>query len=84
MASEGMLAAVDQQGPGTGSALTIRQVAADLQVSRKIVYQLIESGQLDAFRPGRRHYRVLKEALQDYKNRCRSAGNTIASVGARG
>jgi excisionase family DNA binding protein len=55
-----------------------------LQVSRKIVYQLIDSGQLDAFRPGRRHYRVLKEALQDYKNRCRSGGNVGTGAEAQG
>lgn len=79
-----MLVAMEQQGQETGSALTIRQVAVDLQVSRKIVYQLIDSGQLDAFRPGRRHYRVLKEALQDYKQRCRSGGGAGTGAEAQG
>lgn len=84
MADEGTLVTVGRREQGMGSALTIRQVAADLQVSRKIVYQLIDSGQLDAFRPGRRHYRILKEALQDYKNRCRSGGNGFTGAEAQG
>lgn len=47
---------------------TINEVAAMLQVNRKTVRKLIESGKLAAFRVGR-EYRITLDALRDYIHR---------------
>lgn len=46
--------------------LTIKDVCSILRISRSAVSALIESGELKAFRPGKRQWRVLKTELEDF------------------
>ncbi len=52
---------------GHEPALTVRDVCAELRLSRNTVYTLINSGQLAAFRAGKQRYRVEAEELRRYK-----------------
>lgn len=49
------------------AALTVRDVCAELRLSRNTVYGLINSGQLAAFRAGKQRFRIEPEALRLYK-----------------
>jgi excisionase family DNA binding protein len=49
------------------AALTVRDVCAELRLSRNTVYGLINSGQLAAFRAGKQRFRIEPEALRRYK-----------------
>lgn len=46
--------------------LTIKDVCSVLRISRGAVKELIESGELKAFRPGKRQWRVLKTELEEF------------------
>lgn len=61
-------AAIETERP-----LTIREVCAELRLSRNTVYALIQSGQLSAFRAGKQHYRVEAADLRRYKEVQRAA-----------
>ena len=56
--------------------LTIAQVAERLQVSRQLVYALVEAGELPAHRfgLGRGTVRVSEDDLQTYIGHCRTGG----------
>ena len=47
--------------------LTIREICAELRLSRNTVYGLIQTGQLSAFRAGKQQYRVEAAELRRYK-----------------
>ncbi len=47
--------------------LTIREVCAELRLSRNTVYALIQTGQLPAFRAGKQRYRIEAADLRRYK-----------------
>ncbi len=49
------------------ATLTVRDVCAELRLSRNTVYGLINSGQLAAFRAGKQRFRIEPEALRRYK-----------------
>jgi excisionase family DNA binding protein len=49
------------------SALSVREACAILGVGRATLYDLIESGRLPAFRPGKRAYRIPGEAVEAFK-----------------
>ena len=49
------------------AALSVRQACAILGVGRATLYDLIESGRLPAFRPGKRAYRIPGEALTAFR-----------------
>ncbi len=55
-------------------SLTVREVCAELRLSRNTVYGLINSGQLAAFRAGKQRFRIEPEALRRYKEAKRAAG----------
>jgi excisionase family DNA binding protein len=65
-----------QKGEAT---LTVRDVCAELRLSRNTVYGLIASGQLAAFRVGKQRYRVEPADLRRYKE-ARRAAQTRAVV----
>lgn len=46
--------------------LTINDVCNALRISRGAVRNLIESGKLKAFRPGKRQWRVMKTELEAF------------------
>jgi len=48
-------------------ALSVREACTVLGVGRTTLYDLIESGRLPAFRPGKRAYRIPGEALAAFK-----------------
>jgi excisionase family DNA binding protein len=56
-----------------GRPLTIREVCAELRLSRNTVYALIQTGQLPAFRAGKQRYRIEAADLRRYKE-ARRAG----------
>jgi len=62
----------DRAGKG-GVPLTVRDVCAELRLSRNTVYALIASGQLAAFRAGKQRYRVEPDDLRRYKEARRAA-----------
>jgi excisionase family DNA binding protein len=47
--------------------LKVSDVADILNVSDKHVLKLIRAGELEAYRPGKRAYRVTREALEKYR-----------------
>lgn len=49
------------------AALTVRDVCAELRLSRNTVYGLINSGQLAAYRAGKQRLRIEPEALRRFK-----------------
>ncbi len=49
------------------SVLSVREACARLGVGRAALYELIESGRLPAFRPGKRAYRIPGEAIEAFK-----------------
>jgi len=55
------------------TTLTVRDVCAELRLSRNTVYALIASGQLAAFRAGKQRYRIEAEDLRRYKEARRAA-----------
>jgi excisionase family DNA binding protein len=57
----------------TERPLTIREVCAELRLSRNTVYTLIQTGRLQAFRAGKQHYRVEAADLRRYKEAQRAA-----------
>ena len=57
-----MIVAPTTQRP---EALTVAQIAADLQVSHKTVYRLVQRGLL-ARVPGIRHVRITRKSLQAF------------------
>lgn len=68
-------------GAATGAErpLTIREVCAELRLSRNTVYGLIQSGQLMAFRAGKQRYRVEAVDLRRYKEARRAGRGQGAS-----
>jgi len=50
-------------------ALTVMDVAKELNVSKQVVYREIKDGKLAAFRVGRQQLRVDEAELAAYKNR---------------
>lgn len=48
-------------------ALSVREACAALGVGRTTLYDLIGSGKLPAFRPGKRAYRIPGEAIIAFK-----------------
>ena len=54
--------------------LKATEVAERLNISRSLVYQLIQAGEIPTIRIGRA-VRVLPEDLEEYINRCRVASN---------
>ncbi len=62
----------DRAGKG-GVPLTVRDVCAELRLSRNTVYALIASGQLAAFRAGKQRYRIEPDDLRRYKEARRAA-----------
>ena len=48
-------------------ALRVREACTMLGVGRATLYDLIESGRLPAFRPGKRAYRIPGEAVEAFK-----------------
>lgn len=46
--------------------LTIKDVCSALRISRGAVKEMIESGELKAFRPGKRQWRVMKMELEEF------------------
>ena len=48
-------------------ALSVREACTRLGVGRATLYDLIESGRLPAFRPGKRAYRIPGEAIEAFK-----------------
>ncbi len=53
--------------PSQTRDLSVKEVASQLGVSTKFVRQLISHGELVAYRPGVRSYRVTQEAIEQYK-----------------
>lgn len=51
-----------------GRPLTIREVCAELRLSRNTVYALIRAGKLPTFRAGKQRYRVEPADLRRYKD----------------
>lgn len=47
--------------------LSVREACSMLGVGRTTLYNLIESGRLPAFRPGKRAYRIPGEAVEAFK-----------------
>jgi len=47
--------------------LSVREACTMLGVGRATLYDLIESGRLPAFRPGKRAYRIPGEAVEAFK-----------------
>jgi len=58
--------------------LTIREVCAELRLSRNTVYALIQTGQFPAFRAGKQRYRVEVADLRRYKEARRAATGEAA------
>ena len=52
---------------GAERPMTIREVCAELRLSRNTVYALIQAGQLPAFRAGKQRYRIEAADLRRYK-----------------
>lgn len=50
-------------------ALSVQEVANDLEVSKGVVYREIREGKLKAFRVGKQMLRISEEELEDYKRR---------------
>lgn len=50
-------------------ALSVQEVANDLDVSKGVVYREIREGKLKAFRVGKQMLRISEEELEDYKRR---------------
>ena len=46
-----------------GTYLTVQQVSEQLSVSTSLVYRLIQSGELEAIRIGRKNYRIPQEKI---------------------
>ena len=59
---------------GSERPLTVREVCAELRLSRNTVYALIQAGQLPAFRAGKQRYRVEAADLRRYKETRRAGG----------
>ena len=66
--------------PAAERPLTIREVCAELRLSRNTVYALIQAGQLPAFRAGKQRYRVEPADLRRYKEAQRAI---VAAGGER-
>ncbi|QDK36402.1 helix-turn-helix domain-containing protein [Bdellovibrio sp. NC01] len=47
--------------------LSVKEAAAEINVSAAKVRALIRTGEIAAYRPGKRSYRVTREALETYK-----------------
>jgi excisionase family DNA binding protein len=63
---------------GAERPLTIREVCAELRLSRNMVYALIQTGQLPAFRAGKLRYRIEAAHLQRYKEARRATARGSA------
>ena len=63
---------------GSDRPLTVREVCAELRLSRNTVYALIQTGQLPAFRAGKQRYRVEAADLRRYKETRRAGGGDEA------
>ena len=63
---------------GSDRPLTVREVCAELRLSRNTVYALIQTGQLPAFRAGKQRYRVEAADLRRYKEIRRAGGGDEA------
>lgn len=50
-------------------ALTVMEVAKDLNISKFLVYKEIQEGRLSAFRVGKQQLRIKESELEAYKNR---------------
>ena len=51
------------------AALSIREVGIQLGLSAKTVRKLIKSGEIPAFKPGKRNLKVLQSSIDDFKAR---------------